>query len=98
MDFEGKQELIEMLKQNQAEQEQKEAVAQLIMSYAQAIDEMNAADGVESNVAQQAQMIVAQYLGTENTAQAGAAMPHLNKESSGVASAREGAAQAASPT
>jgi hypothetical protein len=98
MDFEGKQELVEMLKQNQAEQEQKEAVAQLIMSYAQAIDEMNAADGVESNVAQQAQMIVAQYLGTENTAQAGAAMPNLNKESSGVASAREGAAQAASPT
>jgi hypothetical protein len=98
MDFESKQELIEMLKQNQAEQEQKEAVAQLIMSYAQAIDEMNAADGVESNVAQQAQMIVAQYLGTENTAQAGAAMPNLNKESSGVTSAREGAAQAASPT
>lgn len=98
MDFEQKDELIRMLEQNRAEQEEKEAVAQVILSYAAAIDEMNAADDVESNVQEQARMLVAQYLGTEGAVQGGAAVPNLSKESNGVASAREGAAQAASPT
>ena len=98
MDFEQKDELIQLLEQNRAEQEEKEAVAQVILSYAAAIDEMNAADGVESNVQEQARMLVAQYLGTEGAVQGGAAVPNLSKESNGVASAREGAAQAASPT
>jgi hypothetical protein len=98
MDFEGKQELIQLLEQNRAEQEEKEAVAEVIMSYAAAIDELNAADGVESNMREQAQVLVSQYLGEQSTAQAGAAVPNLSRETSGVESAREGAAQAASPT
>ena len=99
MDFDGKEELIAMLGDNLAEQEQKEMLGDALMQYAQVIDELNADRGVPSNYAQQTQAIVAQALaGGQPTSQAPAALPQTGGESSVTKNARMEAASAASPT
>lgn len=99
MDFDGKEELISMIGDNMAEQEQKEMLGEALMQYAQVIDELNADRGVPSNYAQQTQAVVAQVLGGgQPTSQAPAALPQTGGESSVTKNARMEAASAASPT
>jgi hypothetical protein len=99
MDFDGKEELVAMLGDNLAEQEQKEMLGEALMQYAQVIDELNADRGVPSNYAQQTQAVVAQVLGGgQEAGQTAAAMPQTGGESSITQNARMEAASAASPT
>lgn len=99
MDFDGKEELVRMIGENQQTQEQKEALANALMQYAQVIDELNADRGVQSNYAAQTQQIVAQFLGGAAQPAQPAEMPdNTGMEASTTRKAREQAAGAASPT
>lgn len=100
MDFDGKEELIRMIGQNQQTQEQKEALGNALMQYAQVIDELNADRGVQSDYTSQTQAVVAQMLSGGGVSASGQAMqmPSVGGEAAGTRRAREEAASAASPT
>ena len=101
MDFDGKEELIRMIGENLQEQEQKEALGNALMQYAQVIDELNADSGVQSDYTAQTPAVVAQML-SGSQPQGGGAPAEMpvsgGVESANVRNAREEAASAASPT
>jgi hypothetical protein len=110
MDFDGKDELIRIIRVNMQEQEQKEALGQALMEYAAVIDELNAdraardeeeelpTEEIPSYV-EQTEAVLAQILGGAEP-QGGGSVPARSTESagSGINQARKEAASAASPT
>jgi hypothetical protein len=110
MDFDGKDELIRMIRANLQEQEQKEALGQALMEYAAVIDELNAdraarddeegipAEEIPSYV-EQTEAVLQQILGGAEP-QGGGSVPARSTESAGygIDQARREAASAASPT
>ena len=111
MDFDGKEELIRIIRANLQEQEQKEALGRALMEYAAVIDELNAdraARDAEAglpteeipNYTEQTEAVLQHILyGAEP--QGGGQMPTRSVDSSagpGINQARKEAASAASPT
>jgi hypothetical protein len=110
MDFDGKDELIRMIRANLQEQEQKEALGQALMEYAAVIDELNAdraerdaEEGLPSeeipSYVEQTEAVLARILGGAEP-QGGGRVPARSTESAGpgIDQARKEAASAASPT
>ena len=110
MDFDGKEELIRIIRANQQEQEQKEALGQALMEYAAVIDELNAdraardeEEGLPTeempSYVEQTEAVLAQILGGAEP-QGGGSVPAGSTESAGpgINQARKEAASAASPT
>ena len=110
MDFDGKEELIRIIRANLQEQEQKEALGQALMEYAAVIDELNAdraardeeegipAEEIPSYV-EQTEAVLQQILGGAEP-RGGGSVPARSTESAGpgINQARREAASAASPT
>lgn len=100
MDFEGKEELIRMIGENQSRQELLSAIMEQMLAMAQAYDSLAADVGIESNETEQAQALAQQVL-SGGAMQAGtpraAEVPETSGESSVTKNAREGAASIASP-
>ena len=98
MDFERKEELIQMISANIRDQEVKEAVARVLMTYAQAIEEMYREQGIESNTVAKTQSLVQQLLGETEGRQTGAEMPGMSgREHAVVQKAREETSRATTP-
>ena len=98
MDFERKEELIQMITANIRDQEVKEAVAEVLMTYAAAIEEMYRERGIESNAVANTQALVQQLLGETAVSTGGADMPSVSgQEHAVVKKAREETAGATSP-
>lgn len=110
MDFDGKEEMIRIIRANLQEQEQKEALGQALMEYATVIDELNAdraardeeeglpAEEMPSYV-EQTEAVLAQILGGAEQQGGGIATARSAESAgSGINQARKEAASAASPT
>lgn len=110
MDFDGKEELIRMIRANLQDQEQKEALGQALMEYAAVIDELNAdraardeEEGLPTeeipSYVEQTEAVLQQILGGAEP-QGGGSVPARSTESAGpgINQARKEAASAASPT
>ena len=99
MDFDGKEELVRMIGQNQRVQEQLQMMGNALVEYASMIDELNEDRGVPSDYTAQTQQVVDQMMAGGPH---GSQMPGLptidSRETAGTRKAREGAASAASPT
>jgi hypothetical protein len=110
MDFDGKEDMIRIIRANLQEQEQKEALGQALMEYAAVIDELNAdraardmAEGLPAeeipSYVEQTEAVLQQILGGAEP-QGGGSVPTGSAESAGpgINQARKEAASAASPT
>ncbi len=99
MDFEGKEELIRMVGENQESQEQKEMLGEALIQYAQVIDDLNADRGVVSNFVEQTKAVVSQFLSNVETGLTNRAelSSTIAGESPVTKNAREGAASVATP-
>lgn len=109
MDFDGKDELIRIIRANMEEQEEKEALGQALMEYAQVIDELNAdraardaAEGLPSeempSYVEQTQAVLSQILGGAEPQGSGRSASLSGSAGPGINQARKEAASAASPT
>lgn len=109
MDFDGKDELIRIIRVNMEEQEEKEALGQALMEYAQVIDELNAdraardaAEGLPSedmpSYVEQTQAVLSQILGGAEPQGSGQSASLSGSAGPGINQARKEAASAASPT
>ena len=105
MDFDRKEELVRMITGNVRDHEVKEAVADVLMTYAAAISDLCAEKGMETNVVAETRALVAQYLGeTDASSAAGAVSSSMRglssvegKEHVLVRHARRETAEASSP-
>ena len=105
MDFDRKEELVRMITGNMRDHEVKEAVADVLMTYAAAISDLCAEKGMETNVVDETRALVARYLGETEAASVtggdasftGGASSVEGKEHAVVKNARRGAAEASSP-
>jgi hypothetical protein len=105
MDFDRKEELVRMITGNMRDHEVKEAVADVLMTYAAAISDLCAEKGMETNVVAETRALVAQYLGeTDASSAAGAVSSSMRgsssvdgKEHALVRHARRETAEASSP-
>lgn len=109
MDFDGKDELIRIIRDNMEEQEEKEALGQALMEYAQVIDELNAdraardaTEGLPSeempSYVEQTQAVLSQILGGAEPQGSGRSASLSGSVGAGINQARKEAASAASPT
>ena len=109
MDFDGKDELIRIIRANMEEQEEKEALGQALMEYAQVIDELNAdraardaADGLPSedvpSYVEQTQAVLSQILGGAEPQGSGRSASLSGSAGPGIIQAKKEAASVASPT
>lgn len=97
--FDGKEELIRMIGENKADQEQKDMLGNALIQYAQVIDELNADRGVQTNYTAETQQMIGQMLSGGNVPGQGVQIPVTeSREAAGTRRAREEAASAASPT
>jgi hypothetical protein len=99
MDFEGKEELIQMIGQNYRVNELMQSITGYAQTLAAEYDKLAAAVGIESNEAANAQAMAAQVSGAVSGGAPGAEakIPEAVGESAVTKKAREGAAAAASP-
>ena len=108
MDFDRKEELVRMISRNMQDHEVREAVAEVLMTYATAIAEMSGEKGMESNVVDETRALVALYLGeTAQPVQSEKAVQPVTegirtsfiggKEHAAVQKARRETAEASSP-
>lgn len=100
MDFEGKEELIRMIGENESRQELLSALLQQMLVMAQAYDALAADMGIPSNETASVQALAQQVMGASEASVAGGAadVSAVSGESAVTKNAREGAASAASPT
>jgi hypothetical protein len=109
MDFDGKDELIRIIRANMEEQGEKEALARTLMEYARVIDELNAdrsardaADGLPSedvpSYVEQTQAVLSQILGGAEPQGRGRSASLSGSMGPGIIQARKEAASVASPT
>lgn len=99
MDFDRKEELIRMISHNARDHEVKEAMAEVLMTYASAIDEMCGEKGMETNVVTETRALVAKYLGetARPTAEGAVTSSMGGREHAVVRNARRETAEASSP-
>lgn len=101
MDFEGKQELIRMVGENDQRQELMEAILQQMMVMAQSYDKLAAGAGIESNQTDNVQAMMKQILTSgiygNEASTSSSEVTAVSGESSLTKKAREEAASAASP-
>ena len=99
MDFEGKEELIRMVTENDNRQQVIQAVMDYMMQLGTAYDQMSAAMGAQSNEAQNVAAMAEQVMAAGFAAPkgAGAQMPAMSGESAVTQKARKEAAAVASP-
>jgi hypothetical protein len=99
MDFEGKEELIRMVTENDNRQQLIQAVLDYMMQLGAAYDQMSKAMGAQSNEAQNVAAMAEQVMnaGFAGAAGVGAQMPAMSGESAVTQKARKEAAAVASP-
>lgn len=99
MDFDGKEEVLGMVEENDQRQQLMQALVEYALSIAQGFDQMLAERGVQSNETANVVALAEQVMGATASGTSGrATVPELSGESSVTKKAREETASAASPT